>query len=122
MGNADYKISIQPDYVLVERPKDYKVVLGEMPAMLAEMSVVCEEAGCRKVMILGPKTKVNLDTLDIYDLGEQIAKMHLQIAIVESHDASDDDESFLETVVFNRGGPLQFFITEEEAKDWLRIS
>ena len=122
MGNSDYKISSQPDYVLIERPNDYEVVLNEMPAMLAEMSAVCKEAGCRKVLILGPKTKVNLDTLDIYDLGQQIAKLHLQIAMVESHDASDDDENFLETVVFNRGGPLQFFINEKAAKDWLGIS
>ncbi len=90
--------------------------------MLTEMSAACEEAGCRKVLILGPKTKVNLEIFDIYDLGEQIARLHLKIAIVESHDASKDDESFLENVAFNRGGPLQFFINEEEARDWLEIS
>jgi len=122
MGNADYKISIQSDYVLVERSKGYEVVLNEMPAMLTELSAACNEANCRKVLILGPRTKVRLETLDIYDLGEQIASSRLQIAIVESHDASADDENFLETVVFNRGGPLQFFINEEEAKDWLGIS
>jgi hypothetical protein len=32
------------------------------------------------------------------------------------------DEDFLETVVFNRGGPLQFFETEKEAKSWLGVS
>ncbi len=122
MENADYKISIQPDYVLVERAKGYEVVLHEMPALLAKVSAACRDAGSKKVLILGPGTKVRLGTLDIFDLGEQIADFHLQIAIVESHDASADDESFLETVAFNRGGPIQFFSTEAEAKDWLAVS
>ena len=122
MGKSDYKISIRPEYVLVERPRDYEVVLDEMPAMLSELSAVSKEAGYRKVLIIGPKTHVSLETMDIYDLGDQIATTRLQIAIVESHDASDDDENFLETVVFNRGGPLQFFIDEEEARNWLEVS
>jgi len=50
------------------------------------------------------------------------AKIRLQIAVVESHDASKDDGRFLETVVFNRGGPLQFFDTEDKARDWLENS
>jgi len=122
LRKSDYNISIRPDYILVERPKDYEVVLDEMPAMLAELSAVCKEADCRKVLILGPRTHVGLETMDIYDLGNQIASVRLQIAIVESHDASDDDESFLETVAFNRGGPIQFFTDEEEAKNWLADS
>lgn len=122
MGSTDYKISIQPDFVLVERPDNYKIHIKNMPAMLTELSAACAEAGCRKVLIVGPKTKIHLDTLDIFNLGEQIAGLRLQIAIVESHDASIDDENFLETVVFNRGGPLQFFMDEEEAKDWLKDS
>jgi len=122
LTKSDYEISIRHDYILVERPEDYEVILGEMPAMLAELSAVCKEVGCRKVLILGSKTHVSLETMDIHDLGNLIANTHLQIAIVESHDASDDDENFLETVVFNRGGPLQFFVDEEEAKNWLAVS
>jgi hypothetical protein len=122
MGNSDYKVSSQPGFVLVERPYDYEVVLDEQPATLAKISALCDETGCRKILILGPKTKVKLSVMDIYDLGEEIAKMHLQVAIAESHDASKDDEDFLETVVFNRGGPLQFFETEKEAKSWLGVS
>lgn len=122
MANPDYQVSLQTGYVLVQRSPDYTVVLSEMPAFLKEISAFCEEAGCRKVLILGPGTKVDLSTLDLYDLGEQIARSRLQIAIVETHDASDEDEAFLETVVFNRGGPLQFFKTEDDARDWLRGS
>ena len=29
ISNSDYKISIQPDYVLIERPLGYEVVLSE---------------------------------------------------------------------------------------------
>ncbi len=122
MGNSDLRISIQPGFVLVERPDNYEVVLGEQPAALMELSALCKEAGCQKVLILGPNTKVSLSLLDIYELGEEIADSHLHIAIAESHDASRDDEAFLETVVFNRGGPLQFFDSEKEAKSWLGVS
>jgi hypothetical protein len=59
---------------------------------------------------------------DIYDLGSELAGMQLPIAMAESHDASDEDVSFLENVVANRGEPIRFFDTEREAKDWLGIS
>ena len=119
MDAPDYQISLRSSYVLVERPPGYTVVLSEMPAFLRDLSAFCEEARCRKVLLLGPETRVGLSTVDLYDLGEDIARARLKIAIVESHDASDDDEYFLETVVLNRGSPLQFFQTEEDAKDWL---
>ena len=122
MGRLDYRITIQPDYVLVERPSDYEVVWNEQPAMLMEMSALCKEADCRKVLILGPNTKVNLSILDIADLGKKIAELGLQIAMAESHDASNKEVNFLESIVVHRGGGLiQFFDTEKEAKDWLRI-
>ena len=119
MNNPGYIVSLRSGYVLVERRPGYRVVLSEMPAFLREISAFCDEARCRKVLLVGPSTSVDLSTLDLYDLGEQIAGSRLQIAIVESHDASDEDETFLETVVFNRGGPLQFFATAEDAEHWL---
>ncbi len=122
MGNSDYKMSIQPGYVLVERPQDYEVVLKEQRGTLMEMSAFCKAAARRKVLILGPKTKVNLSESDIFDLGNEIAKLNLQIAVVESHDASNEEVNFLETVVFNRFGSIRFFDTQKEAKGWLRIS
>ena len=122
MGNSEQKISIQSGYVLVERPKDYEVVFSEQPTKLMEILTFCKDSGCRKVLIVGPRTKVSLSALVIYELGEDIAKSGLQIAMVESHDAPTDDEQFLESVTTNRGGSIQFFINEEEAKDWLEIS
>jgi len=95
-------ISIRPGYVLVERPEDYEVVLSEQPAELLKISECCKESGCRKVLILGPRTNVRLSVADIYDLGESIAKLGLKIAVVESHNASDSDVEFLENVVSNR--------------------
>ena len=122
MDNSEHKISIQPGYVLVERSQDYKVVLSEQPAKLMEMSTACKEAGCRKVLILGPRTKVRLSTQEIFDLGKEIAKLSLQIAVVELHDASKENVEFLENVVVNRGVPIQFFDNEQDAKDWLVVS
>ncbi len=63
------------------------------------------------MLVLGAKTKFKLALLEIYDLGSEIANLHLQIAMVESHDASDEDVSFLENIVANRGGPVRFFDT-----------
>ncbi len=122
MGNSEQKISIQPGYVLIERSHDYEVVMSEQPAMMMEMSAVCKEAGYNKILILGHRTKVKLSTSEIYSLGEEIAKLGLLIAVVESHDASSENEEFLENVVSNRGMPIQFFDNEQDAKDWLKIS
>jgi len=121
MDNSEHKISIQPGYVLIERSQDYKVVWSEQPAKLMEMSAACKEAGCRKVLILGPRTKVRLSTNEIFNLGKEIAKLNLQIAVVELHDASIGKVKFLENVVGNRGVPIQFFDYEQDAKDWLGI-
>ena len=121
MGNSDYKLSIQPGYILLERPPDYEVTMNEQPAMLTDMSAFCKTASRRKVLILGPKTIVNLSANDILDLGKEIAKLNLKIAVAELHDASKEDVKFLETVVWNRGGPIKFFDSEMEAKYWLGI-
>ena len=121
MNTSEHKISIQPGYVLVERPDDYEAVSSSQPAMLMELSVACKEAGCRKVMILGSSTKVRLSVPEIIELGEGIAKIGLRIAVVEKHDASAEDVELLENVATNRGGPIQFFDNEEDAKVWLSI-
>ncbi len=107
---------------MVERPPDYEVVWSEQPANLLELSAYCKDAGCRKVLILGPRTKVRLSVSDIYKLGNEIAKLGLQIAVVELHDASKKDVRFLGNVVSNRGRAIQFFDNEQDAKDWLGIT
>ncbi len=122
MDGSSYKMSIQHDYVLVERPRQYTVVLDEQPAMLAELSAVCKQAGTRNVLILGPKTEVGLSTFDILELGGQIANSRLRIAIAEEHDAANEDVKFLESVAWNRGGLIKFFDSKKEAEDWLGTS
>ncbi len=121
MANLDYKMSIQPGYVLVERPRDYDVVMTRPPGMLMELSTFCKAAACGKVLILGPDTKVKLSKSDIVDLCAEIAKLNLQIAVVESHDASNEEVNLLETEAGERGGSIRFFDSEPAAKDWLRI-
>ena len=122
MSNAAVKMSVQPGYVLVERPQNFDVIMEEQPAQLQELSEFCEDAGCRNVLILGQGTKVHLEALDVHDLGRQIAKLHLHIAMVESHDATDEDVYFLESVALTRGSPIRFFDTESEARHWLGVS
>ena len=121
MQNMAQEMTVQSGYVLVERPDDFEVVLEEQSEMLAELARLCACADCRKVLIRGHDTKVDLAPLDIYELGKQIAKHHLQIAVVESHNASSDDVNFLKTVAQNRGGPISFFDDEESAKLWLQV-
>lgn len=122
MAGSEQKISIQTNYVLVERPPGYEVVLADQPASLLEWSRVCESAGCKKVLVLGHNTKVRLSLMDIFELGQRVANLGLQIAVVESHDASASSVEFLESVATIRGGPLKFFADEQSAKDWLEIS
>ncbi len=121
MGNSEQTISIHPEYVLVERPQDYKVTWSEQPARLMDISSLCKEAGCRKVLVLGSRTKVLLSFMDILTLGLQLGNLNLKVAVVELHDASDEDMRFLENVTSNRGGGIQFFDNEQDAKDWLGI-
>ena len=73
------------------------------------------------MLIRGPRTKVRLSVVEIFRFGEEIGKLNLQIAVVELHYASKEDEKFLENVVATRGSLLRFFDNEQDAKDWLGI-
>lgn len=119
---SDHKITIQSGYVLVERPQNYEVDLNGLPEMLVELANFCKEADCRKVLIVGENIEVNLGVMDIFKLGSQLARTPLRIAMVETHDASDEDVGFLQNVALNRGGQIQFFDSGREAKDWLGVS
>ena len=119
---TDYRLSVEPDYVLVERDREVKVDADDRPQMLQALSSFCEEAACRKVLILGNSVRVNLSALDILSLAGEIAETKLRIAVVESPDARDDDVRFLESAVWNRGGYMRFFTSEAEARYWLRMA
>lgn len=122
MHGSSYEISVQHDYVLVERPEDFEVVLDEQPALFEELTAACKQADTQNVLILGPKTKVSLSVLDIFELGSEIANSRLRIAIVEDHDATSEELEFLENVAWNRGGLIRFFDSKDEAEDWLAPS
>ncbi len=122
MNDAKNKISIHPGYVLVERPQNHTVLLADQPTFLREVASVCEAASCGAVLIRGTSTKVKLSIMDVYELGKRIAGLGLQIAIVESHDASSSRVEFLESAATIRGGAIKFFDNEQHAKDWLGVS
>jgi len=122
MSNPNYKISMQEGYVLLERQAGSTVVIGDQPAMQAELLGICKQASCRNVIITGSDVKIDLSTLDLLELGNEIANSGLRIAVVESHDATADDVRFLENVAWNRGGVIEFFETEDAAREWLGIA
>ena len=122
MRNSGQTISIYPNYILVERPPAYEVVIDEQLSALLELSAACNNADCKKVLLVGPKTHVKLSAFDILELGREIAKLDLQLAIAEIHDASDDAVDLLESVVSNHGGAIQFFDNVRDAKEWLEIA
>ena len=121
MSAPEFKISIQSGYVLVEDPQNYDVVWSEQPAKLQVMSAACSEVGYNKVLIRGSKANVKLTTMEIFALGEEVAKLNLMVAIVTQSDASEETKKFLENVASNRGLPVQFFDDEQDAKDWLGL-
>ena len=122
MRNSEQTISIRPDHILIERPPGYEVVLSEQSRGLSELSAAINETGRNKVLVLGPRTKVRLSMFDILELGKRIAKLDIQMAIVEIHDASNDAVSLLKTVALNRGSKIRFFDNVDDAKGWLEIS
>ena len=97
-------------------------MLREQSKDLLELSAVSNETGCNKVLVVGPNTKVRLSAFDILELGKRIAKLDIQLAIVEIHDASTDAVSLLKTGVFNRGSKIRFFDNVKDAKDWLEVA
>lgn len=119
MPEPKQTISVQAGYVLVERSEGYEVNAEEVPATLTKIHNACEMAGCYKVLVDGPNTRVRLSTFDMYRFGELIVQLGLKLAIIENHDATSDDERFLENVTNNRGQPMRFFKSRSEAVQWL---
>ena len=121
MSDPEYAISIQPGYVLVDDPPDYEVIWSEQPAKMQAIFAACSEAGVRKVLIRGSNTHVKLTSSQMLGFGQEIAKLHLQIAILNLSDASVEDGRFISDVATNRGSRIRFFENEQEAKDWLKV-
>ncbi len=121
METRKIEFLVQPGYLLVKRPDNYEVVPSEQPHFLETVADHCAKAGCRKVLIIGRGTKVNLGTADIFKLGEAVAKLGLRIALVERDDAAAQEREFLENVATNRGSPLRFFESDVAAKEWLGV-
>ena len=122
MSKLDIKISCQSDYVLVERPDSYEVNPKNHFAELEKIQAFCNKVKCQKVLMVGSQTKIRLSTMDIFNIGQEITRMGLKIAVVESHDESIDNTEFLETVAYNRGGAIQFFNSILKAEHWLQES
>ena len=121
MSDPGYAISLQPGYVLVEDGQDYEVVWAEQPAKLRAISAACAEADCRKVLIRGSNANVALTTSQMFDLGKEVGKLNLKIAVVTAHDTTPGDESLLENVAANRGSRVRFFDDEQGALIWLGL-
>jgi len=121
MNKPEYTISIQPGYVLVEDPPGYEVIWAEQSDKLKAIAATCSESGHRKVLIRGSKTNVRLTEMEIFTYGEEVAKLHLMLAIVSLHNATKEDVSYFENVATNRGSPVRFFDNEEDAKEWLGV-
>jgi len=121
MADSQYVVSIQPGYVLVEDPPDYDVVLSEQAAKLQAISAACTQSGYKNVLVRGTQANVRLTPAEMFKFGESVAKLGIKAAIVNSHDASMEDEGFLETVATNRGSPIRFFDNEQDARDWLGV-
>lgn len=121
MPDSKHKMSVQAGYVLVEDPPDYNVVWSEQPAKLQAISEICAEAGCRKVLIRGSTANVKLTTMETFELGKEVGKLGLRIAVVTSHDTSKANAGLLEDAATNRGSPVQFFDDERDALDWLDV-
>ena len=122
MTEKNYTISVQEDLLCVERIADTTVAMPDQAEMIQEILVTCRETGRRNVLVTGSGVKVSLSTLDLLQIGNEVANARLRVAVVESHDASADDVSFLENVAWNRGGLIRFFDSEPDAREWLGVT
>ncbi len=121
MTEKNYTLSVHDDHVYVERAPNAEVAMADQKVMIEEIMQTCRETGCRNVIVAGAAVKVGLSTLDLLQIGNEVANARLRVAVVEDHDASTDDVSFLENVAWNRGGLIRFFDTDADARDWLGI-
>ena len=92
--------------------------MDEQSKALLELAALCNTTGCNKVLVVGPRTYMKLSAFDILEMGREIAKLQLQMAIAEIHDASNDAVDLLESVASNHGGAVHFFDNTQDAREW----
>lgn len=122
MTTSDYRISVLEDHIFVERAAGARVVAAEQAVMIHDIMDTCRQSGCKNVLLTGARVKIDMSTLDLLQLGNEVANSRLRIAVVEEHDASAEDTSFLENVAWNRGGLIRFFDNLDAARRWLGIT
>ncbi len=121
MLESNIKITRRQGYMIVDRPARYTVKPDYEIRLYEQLVDACRQAHCKNVLMRGPDTRVNLSTMEVLDLGAHIADTRLNVAVAETHNASQDDVEFLQNVVWNRGGALRFFDSEREALHWLGV-
>ena len=103
-------------YVLMEGQESFDAAV-QFWERLAKKS---EEEHIRYFLITD-KVSGGLDTLQIFDVSELVAKLFhgKVIAYVDPKEKTFKDNQFGETVVRNRGGDAKVFHSEMEADQWL---
>lgn len=96
-------------------------MLNEQLARLPEIAAKCDEAGHRKVLVLGTTVKVRMSSFEFFQLGKAVANLQLRCAIVAQHDIPRETMSLFENAATNRGSPLRFIDSVDAAKGWLEI-
>ena len=117
----DVKIEPLPDYLYVRMSGDYQ---DSTPIEGHPDSVgrACREGNYRRLLVDIKELTGNMETLEAYHRGEDIARVFshgdVHIAIVGSREHIRV-LAFFENVIVNRGAILRVFADIDEATEWL---
>lgn len=84
-------ITREQGYIRAERPAKYSVGPGGESDLLEKLVEECHAARCQNVLVLGSDIRIRLSTMDVLELGAEIADTRLNIAVVETHNAAQED-------------------------------
>ncbi len=114
-------VQIREDPQIIEVYSYGDITLDDLRSSLERIAHIYQNRGLCKVLVDATEETSLPSTLPLFQFGSELAESirHLKFAVVVT-DNQREDMHFLRTVLFNRGGQMEIFDSEEKALNWLR--
>jgi hypothetical protein len=119
----DTTIEFKGDHIVIDHGEEFEITEESMQAMWGQLSKVCREYDCGRLLILGNAPVRRMDTINAFASGTRAAEIYpdLWIALCFVDYEPDEVSDLFATAARNRGARVKFFRERERALRWLGV-
>lgn len=118
-----FTIESHSNYIHISFPPGTEITRESMGATCDQLTEICKEKGCFRVILEAPSPKRKLDTTGAFESGTRLARIGsgLAVAMVFYDYQTDELTEFFKMVALNRGVRVEYFTDVEKALEWLGL-